>query len=1010
MNKNVKKIVSTLLVAGLLLGSIPALADTTDTTADTAVTATAETTTNETAAPVETTAPAVEDDYYYEEAIGLLTKMGIFTGYEDGSIKPESTITRAEMAAVILRTMDIKATSEYTGMFTDVDASHWAASTIQTAANAKIINGMGDGTFAPDKPVTYEQAVKMLVCAIGYDELAKGLGGYPTGYISVAGRKDIEVTKNVSGAVGENATRGTVAKLVYNALNALFPVAAGADISGVRYDTDEDITVASKLHDVYKYEGVVTATYATSIDPSITLTDGQVAIDGTVFERTDVDMEQYIGYKTTVYYTEYNKDGEKTIIYVVPNRKNETLVIDADDVESIKNINGSNGEIEYRYNESSSKTKKAKVSSPTIIYNGKKLYASHVPSGETMEDFIKPDVGTITLNDNNGDGKYDVIFVEKYETIVATSSTDKAVMGKYNTPTKVDLDNEDDDKLITIVKDGKEIVSKNVKKWDVLTMKRSVNTVGEQVIDIQVCNDKVEGKITDVDKDGDDIDVVIDGKKYEVDKQLAEKEDITVKTEGVFYLDVFGRIAGMDSTSSGKISGSEQYGWLIKAYKSDEEDAVLVKLFTQAGKVEVYEVADTMNFWGPAESDDLEKLDFSKNADVTKLLTAADKVKSNTVGGKQMGLVKYELNSKDELKTLVMPYLTTDEYSSDDISDRVVVYNADLDGTAGSGTMLGKKFAMQDGMIQFNVPEDVADIADTAAYSISTANATDYIYYDGISAAFAVAEFKGNKPNVVIRWSGSSTAAADFTYNSADDNGLIMVSKVQKVYDDASEEEVYKITGYSNGNKVEYTTTTTTSVAAATGISGGYTGFTGDTNRHYGTTPLWTAANKVPTYTTTDETTGVTTTNPVISVENQEKYTDLREVLSEGDIIGVSASGVKANIIIKMIDMSDYLDKPSSVVWGAYKQYSSTRDGLAFGKITKVDSDDTVVITTESGETYSFDPGAYVITYNVKDEDVDDDVTAADLIAYDDDEKEGDFVFLRMFKGGQREIFAIRFE
>ena len=52
--------------------------------------------------------------------------------------------------------------------FTDVDASHWAKNYIQTAYNLGIIAGMGDGTFAPDAPVTYEQALKMVVCTDVY--------------------------------------------------------------------------------------------------------------------------------------------------------------------------------------------------------------------------------------------------------------------------------------------------------------------------------------------------------------------------------------------------------------------------------------------------------------------------------------------------------------------------------------------------------------------------------------------------------------------------------------------------------------------------------------------------------------------------------------------------------------------------------------------------------------------------------------------------------------------------
>lgn len=1023
MSKNVKRFISTLLAAGILLGSVSAVfADTTETTTADTATATAETAataapaaeTAATAAPAvtATAAPAAAEtaatDSYYEEAIGLLTKMGIFAGYEDGSIKPESTITRAEMAAVILRVMGIEQMSTYAGIFTDVDASHWAASVIQTAANMNIIAGMGDGTFAPDSPVTYEQAVKMVVCAVGYDNLAKGLGGYPTGYIAVAARKDVEVTKNTPGVVGEQATRGTVAKLVYNALNALYPTPSGSDASGVTYATSDDVTVSSKLHNVFCEEGVLTATYSTSIDPSITLSKGQIAIDDIVFNRSEVaDMEKYVGYKIKVYYTEYNNDGDKTIIYVVPNRKNDTLTIDADDIDSITNIKSADAVIEYRYTDNSSKTKKAKLSSPTIIYNGKKLYAKDIDTDESMEDFITPEVGELVLNDYDGDGKYDVLFVNKYETIVATSATEKAVMGKYNKPAKVDLNNEDDDKLITIVKDGKEIATKSVKKWDVLTMQRSVNSVGDKVYNIEVCNDTIEGKITDLDEDEDDVKVTIDGKTYEVDSNLFASGDVKIKKEGKFYLDKFGRIAGMESATGGKLSGSEQYGWLIKISYSNDEDGVYAKMFTQGGEVKTYYFAtDGVDFWGPEDDDEEITLDLDADEDNARnVLVAADAYANATMaGGLPMKLVKFSLNSKNKIKSLVMPYVTSDFANADE--DRVVVHNANMTSAAGMGNMLGKLFALEDGIVEFSVPNSIDDLTDTGTYKVATMPASTYINYDdGVGFDYVVAEFDDTTPAVAIRYIGSSTAPNDFTYNTADDASLFMISKIQTVYDDTEEEKVYKITGYANGNKVEYTTTKTTSVSEAVGISGGVyvngaTGYTGDNSRYYGVTPIWTAANEMTYY----------NGSPLISEANQEKYEKLTDALKVGDIVGISASGLKANIIIKLVSTKDYVADRTGNPWGKMAQYSSTRDGLAFGAIKEIDTDSNVVFKTSKDEKYSYDPGYYVITYNAKTGKVEDDVTAADLQPYDSEENEGDMVFLRIFKNGQREVFAIRFE
>ncbi|MBQ7951050.1 MAG: S-layer homology domain-containing protein [Clostridia bacterium] len=160
----------------------------------------------------------VAADANYAEAVTALSALNIFTGYEDGSFKPEGKITRAEYAAIVCRVNNMEHAAKANkvgGIFTDVAADHWASGYIATAAQAGIVNGMGDGTFKPEAEVTYEQAVKMLVAALGYEPKAQTMGGYPTGYMMIANQESITVgTTNTVGG----ASRGTVAQLTYNAL------------------------------------------------------------------------------------------------------------------------------------------------------------------------------------------------------------------------------------------------------------------------------------------------------------------------------------------------------------------------------------------------------------------------------------------------------------------------------------------------------------------------------------------------------------------------------------------------------------------------------------------------------------------------------------------------------------------------------------------------------------------------------------------------------------------------
>ena len=118
------------------------------------------------------------------EAVGVLSNLGIFTGFEDGTFKPEDTVTRAQMAAIICRTLgyeDQAQSSAGSTIFNDVPASHWASGYVNVAQSLQIVNGYGDGNFGPEDQVTYEQAVKMIVGALGYELDAQSKGGWSTG-------------------------------------------------------------------------------------------------------------------------------------------------------------------------------------------------------------------------------------------------------------------------------------------------------------------------------------------------------------------------------------------------------------------------------------------------------------------------------------------------------------------------------------------------------------------------------------------------------------------------------------------------------------------------------------------------------------------------------------------------------------------------------------------------------------------------------------------------------------
>ena len=162
--------------------------------------------------------PDVPASASYAEAVKVLSEAGIIQGDTSGNFNPDRIVTRAQTAAFLCRMLGIEESAKVkkSTKFTDVPQSYWASGYTAAIAEKGVINGYADGSFKPDNPVTYAQIIKMLVCAWGMGQQAEIEGGYPSGYILVAGNTGI--TTEVNYTAGNPAPRYAVALLIYNSM------------------------------------------------------------------------------------------------------------------------------------------------------------------------------------------------------------------------------------------------------------------------------------------------------------------------------------------------------------------------------------------------------------------------------------------------------------------------------------------------------------------------------------------------------------------------------------------------------------------------------------------------------------------------------------------------------------------------------------------------------------------------------------------------------------------------
>ncbi|MBD2847120.1 FIVAR domain-containing protein [Paenibacillus sp. IB182496] len=104
--------------------------------------------------------PDVAASHWAAGDIARALEAGLMSGYPDGSFRPQSGITRAEMAAVVANNLGL---DEVAGSpFADVSASHWASGIIAAVQETGIMGGYPDGSFAPDRQLTRAEAVTIL--------------------------------------------------------------------------------------------------------------------------------------------------------------------------------------------------------------------------------------------------------------------------------------------------------------------------------------------------------------------------------------------------------------------------------------------------------------------------------------------------------------------------------------------------------------------------------------------------------------------------------------------------------------------------------------------------------------------------------------------------------------------------------------------------------------------------------------------------------------------------------
>jgi len=113
--------------------------------------------------------------------IMYVTEKGLMNGKEEGKFAPAETMTRGMVVTVLYR-MEGSPSVEYKNTFSDVKSGKWFTDAVIWASGKQIVNGMGDGKFAPGEGITREQLAAIIMRYSEYKEIITDARADITGY------------------------------------------------------------------------------------------------------------------------------------------------------------------------------------------------------------------------------------------------------------------------------------------------------------------------------------------------------------------------------------------------------------------------------------------------------------------------------------------------------------------------------------------------------------------------------------------------------------------------------------------------------------------------------------------------------------------------------------------------------------------------------------------------------------------------------------------------------------
>lgn len=794
--KNLKKILSIFLVVAMLVSCFATVAVFAADDEDTDTVETVE----------ESTSGTIFSDIKSTDkiatAVTILNKLGIVTGYPDGTFGPNNNVTRAEFATMLLRMMNMAQNiTPISTSFSDVAPNYWAAGTIEMSKSLNIVTGYTDGTFGPENNVSYEEALTMIVRAVGYENYSPEGGTWYAKYVESARR--LGISKNAVGNVGSPATRACIAQFIYDTLEVLTR----------ENNVISERTVMEQYLGLTKGEGVIASNAYTSLSsPDVELREDEIMITEKKTGVTQVyrvdnisEFDDKLGENVVYYYTDSSSDYRDISFFTVKGTTNSTTI----DAASIEPDDCDDNTVAYYRSDSASNTTNIKLDDDNIvIYNGK-LYGNNAAQSSFDVDMI-PLIGEIKFLNTDNDGDQDILFIDSYEIYVVssvTSSTYTITDKVMSTSGKsISLDPTDDDQIVNFVDtNGKELSFSSLRKNVTACVKESHDNNGTKMYTVVVVTRPVSGEVRSVSSSGCKVGAT--SYKYSVAAPWRSGEgDLTTPEKGgsyTFFLDLNGDIVAYtgDNTAVANTSYGYIMGMASEGSSGLKRSPLTLNMLTQSGSKIKIPLHDNTRING-------EKIDGDYNLAEELLEEAATYQKLGLSDNTGRQLIKYTIRTLGG-ESVIDTIVTVTEDTCDDTkggsteADELRMFasittDTQTDGEDGvkytSSTSVFKSDSSSlylGSAIVFVVPEKMSDSSGYRKGGSSDFRNNQYYRIE----AFDISSSKNAK--VIVLYGASGKTEVDYS------TPLFRISEISTELNEAEDGSMTKVTGYESGSNTE---------------------------------------------------------------------------------------------------------------------------------------------------------------------------------------------------------------